>query len=203
MSDFNPNANFADTNANFADTNADTNANFTDANAISFNENAEPNYQINAEPITTENFEPTPTVIAEPFDDKNNYPQPSAPPLEQQPAIDPVKFNKLLNAVSLQSANDLTLLKKLLDKYPDIINNKETWNKAIPLINQLLQIYKGDNLVEGMNKVEEDAGNSFENLLFGAFMLGPLVGGKKRKTKKRIGKGKGKGNRHKKSKRRI
>jgi hypothetical protein len=88
-----------------------------------------------------------------------------------------------------------------LDKYPDIINNKETWNKAIPLINQLLQIYKGDNLVEGMNKVEEDAGNSFENLLFGAFMLGPLVGGKKRKTKKRIGKGKGKGNRHKKSKR--
>jgi hypothetical protein len=198
MSDFNPNSNFTDTNLN------------TDANAISFNENAGPITTVNAEPIYPENAEPIYPVNAEPIDnknnfvepfDENNYPEPNAPPLEQQPAIDPVKFNKLLNAVSLQSANDLTLLKKLLDKYPDIINNKETWNKAIPLINQLLQIYKGDNLVEGMNKVEEDAGNSFENLLFGAFMLGPLVGGKKRKTKKRIGKGKGKGNRHKKSKR--
>ena len=192
MSDFNPNANFTDTN-------------FTDTDS-------------NAKSLTTENFEPSAPL----FDSNNNFVPPdslqSQEPLEQQqlleqqqkqPAIDSVKFNKILNAVSRQTANDLTLLKKLLDAYPDLMNNKEKWGKLSPLINQLLEVFKNDNLVEGINNVEEDASNAFENLLFAALMLGPLVGGKKgkgkpkskTKTKKRIGKGKG--NRHKKSKRRI
>jgi hypothetical protein len=143
---------------------------------------AEPINTVTAEPINTVTAEPIKTVAAEPIDEKN-LPEPSAPP--QQPSIDPKKFENLLNAVANQSFNDLTLLKKIIDKYPELTNNPEKWGKMTPLINNLLGVYKDNKIIENIDEKNEVADKTFENLIFGTFVLAPFfVGGKKRKTKK-------------------
>jgi hypothetical protein len=143
---------------------------------------ADPINTVTAEPINMVTAEPINTVTAEPIDEKN-LPEPSAPP--QQPSIDPKKFENLLNAVANQSFNDLTLLKKIIDKYPELTNNPEKWGKLTPLINNLLGVYKDNKIIENIDEKNEVADKTFENLIFGTFVLAPFfVGGKKRKTKK-------------------